>query len=49
MLPVAAFDGFFEHALHAWDVAAGVLILNRQAAKYPILMEAKTGCMAVKW
>jgi len=21
------FDGFFEHALHSWDVAAGALIL----------------------
>ena len=22
------FDGFFEHALHAWDVAAGIIILK---------------------
>ena len=23
------FDAFFEHALHAWDVAAGVFILQQ--------------------
>lgn len=27
------FDGFFEHALHAWDVAAGVLILKQAGGK----------------
>jgi myo-inositol-1(or 4)-monophosphatase len=27
------FDGFFEHALHAWDVAAGVLILRQAGGK----------------
>ena len=27
------FDGFFEHALHAWDVAAGVFILQRAGGK----------------
>lgn len=23
------FDGFFEHALHAWDVAAGALVVRQ--------------------
>jgi myo-inositol-1(or 4)-monophosphatase len=27
------FDGFFEHALHAWDVAAGVLIVRQAGGK----------------
>ncbi len=27
------FDGFFEHALHAWDVAAGVFILKQAGGK----------------
>ena len=27
------FDGFFEHALHAWDVAAGVFILQQAGGK----------------
>ncbi len=27
------FDGFFEHALHAWDVAAGVLILRQAGGR----------------
>ncbi len=27
------FDGFFEHALHAWDVAAGILILKEAGGK----------------
>ena len=27
------FDGFFEHALHAWDVAAGVLIIRQAGGK----------------
>lgn len=27
------FDSFFEHALHAWDVAAGVLILKQAGGK----------------
>lgn len=27
------FDAFFEHALHAWDVAAGVLIIRQAGGK----------------
>lgn len=27
------FDGFFEHALHAWDVAAGVLLVQEAGGK----------------
>lgn len=27
------FDGFYEHALHAWDVAAGVFILKKAGGK----------------
>lgn len=27
------FDAFFEHALHAWDVAAGVLIIKQAGGK----------------
>jgi myo-inositol-1(or 4)-monophosphatase len=27
------FDGFFEHALHAWDVAAGVFIIRQAGGK----------------
>ncbi|MGQ8336377.1 inositol monophosphatase family protein [Sunxiuqinia sp. A32] len=27
------FDGFFEHALHAWDVAAGIIILQEAGGK----------------
>ncbi len=27
------FDGFYEHALHAWDVAAGVFILQQAGGK----------------
>ncbi len=27
------FDGFFEHGLHAWDVAAGVFILKQAGGK----------------
>ena len=27
------FDGFFEHALHAWDVAAGIIILKEAGGK----------------
>jgi len=27
------FDGFYEHALHAWDVAAGVFILKQAGGK----------------
>ncbi len=27
------FDAFFEHALHAWDVAAGAFILNQAGGK----------------
>jgi len=27
------FDAFFEHALHAWDVAAGILILQQAGGK----------------
>lgn len=27
------FDGFFEHALHAWDVAAGVFILQQAGGR----------------
>jgi myo-inositol-1(or 4)-monophosphatase len=27
------FDGFFEHALHAWDVAAGVFILKQAGGR----------------
>jgi myo-inositol-1(or 4)-monophosphatase len=27
------FDGFFEHALHSWDVAAGVFILQQAGGK----------------
>ena len=27
------FDGFFEHALHSWDVAAGVLILRQAGGR----------------
>ncbi len=27
------FDGFFEHALHAWDVAAGVLLVKEAGGK----------------
>jgi myo-inositol-1(or 4)-monophosphatase len=27
------FDGFFEHALHAWDVAAGAFILQQAGGK----------------
>jgi myo-inositol-1(or 4)-monophosphatase len=27
------FDAFFEHALHAWDVAAGVFILQQAGGK----------------
>jgi myo-inositol-1(or 4)-monophosphatase len=27
------FDGFFEHALHAWDVAAGAFILQQAGGR----------------
>ena len=27
------FDGFFEHALHAWDVAAGVILVQEAGGK----------------
>ncbi len=27
------FDGFFEHALHAWDVAAGILLIQEAGGK----------------
>ena len=27
------FDAFYEHALHAWDVAAGVFILQQAGGK----------------
>jgi myo-inositol-1(or 4)-monophosphatase len=27
------FDGFFEHALHAWDIAAGIIILQEAGGK----------------
>jgi myo-inositol-1(or 4)-monophosphatase len=27
------FDGFFEHALHAWDIAAGIIILKEAGGK----------------
>ena len=27
------FDGFFEHALHAWDVAAGILLVQEAGGK----------------
>ncbi len=27
------FDGFFEHALHAWDVAAGIIIVKEAGGK----------------
>ena len=27
------FDAFFEHALHAWDVAAGVFIIQQAGGK----------------
>ena len=27
------FDGFFEHALHSWDVAAGIIILKEAGGK----------------
>lgn len=27
------FDGFFEHALHAWDVAAGILLIKEAGGK----------------
>ncbi len=35
MVYVAAgrFEGFYEHALHAWDVAAGIIILKQAGGK----------------
>lgn len=27
------FDGFFEHALHAWDIASGIIILKEAGGK----------------
>lgn len=27
------FDGFFEHALHAWDIAAGIIILKEAGGR----------------
>lgn len=27
------FDGFFEHALHSWDIAAGIIILKEAGGK----------------
>jgi fructose-1,6-bisphosphatase/inositol monophosphatase family enzyme len=43
------FDAFYEHALHAWDVAQPEhLSFNRQVEKLPILTVVKTGCLVVK-
>jgi myo-inositol-1(or 4)-monophosphatase len=32
-LAAGRFDAFWEHALHAWDVAAGVFILQQAGGK----------------